>query len=185
MQPMLNVELRNWTRVSKTKLNVPQFAQFLKHMSCCWLVVPLRDVALKNCLPISHRIILTLSGSLPSVRYNPRDSRIEGKSRDTNNCSMSELRLAWHEKQSFLLQEGPVNRLVRRFHHSGMCGLYRCFLQGEDQQKSIPATHQDPGPSFTGNDVQQPRLEFYLTSAHTFERLSLWFCDISPEVFPV
>ena len=47
-----------------------------------------------SCLPISQGIMVTPSGRLPSVRYSPRGSSTEGKSRDPNVCFMRELRVA-------------------------------------------------------------------------------------------
>ena len=61
-----------------------------------------------SCLPISPGIMVTLSGRLPSVRYSPRGSSTEGKSRDPNVCFMRELRVAWREKRpALLVQERP------------------------------------------------------------------------------
>ena len=61
-----------------------------------------------SCLPISQGIMVTPSGRLPSVRYSPRDSGIEGKSRDPNVCFMGELGVAWREKRpALLVQERP------------------------------------------------------------------------------
>ena len=61
-----------------------------------------------RCLPISQGILVTPSGRLPSVRYSPRGSSIEGKSRDPNICFMRELRVEWREKRpSLLVQERP------------------------------------------------------------------------------
>ena len=61
-----------------------------------------------SCLPISQGIMVTPSGRLPSVRYSPRVSSIEGKSRDPNVCFMRELRVAWREKRpARLVQERP------------------------------------------------------------------------------
>ena len=62
-----------------------------------------------SCLPISQGIMVTPSGRLPSVRYSPRGSGIEGKSRGPNVCFMRELRVAaWREKRpALLVQERP------------------------------------------------------------------------------
>ena len=52
--------------------------------------------------------MVTPSGRLPLVRYSPRGSSIEGKSRDPNICFMRELRVAWREKRpALLVQERP------------------------------------------------------------------------------
>ena len=61
-----------------------------------------------RCLPISQGIMVTPSGRLPSVRYSPRGSSIEGKSKGPNVCFMRELRVAWSEKRpALLVQERP------------------------------------------------------------------------------
>ena len=52
--------------------------------------------------------MVTPSERLPSVRYSPRGSSIEGKSRDPNVCFMRELRVPWLEKRRApLVQERP------------------------------------------------------------------------------
>ena len=56
-----------------------------------------------SCLPISREIMVTPSATLPSVRYNPRGSSIEGKSGDPNISFMRQLRVAWREKRPALL----------------------------------------------------------------------------------
>ena len=61
-----------------------------------------------SCLLISQGIMVTPSGRLPSVRYSPRGSSIEGKSRYPNVCFLRELRVAWREKRpALLVQERP------------------------------------------------------------------------------
>ena len=45
-------------------------------------------------LPISQMIIVTPCGRLPSVRYSPRNSSIEGRSRDPHVCFRKELEVA-------------------------------------------------------------------------------------------
>ena len=52
--------------------------------------------------------MVTPSGRLPSVRYSPRGSNIEGKPRDPNVCFRRELRVARLEKRpALLVQERP------------------------------------------------------------------------------
>ena len=66
------------------------------------------ETSLTSCLPISKGIMVTPSGPLPSVRYSPRGSSIEGKSRNPNVCFMRELRVPWLEKRpAHLAQERP------------------------------------------------------------------------------
>ena len=61
-----------------------------------------------SCLPISQGIMGTPSGRLSSVRYIPRGSSTEGKSREPNVCFKRELRVVRPEKQpALLVQERP------------------------------------------------------------------------------
>ena len=60
------------------------------------------------CLPISQGIMVTTSALLSSVRYSPRASSIESKSRDLNVCFMRELTVALREKRlAVLVQKRP------------------------------------------------------------------------------
>ena len=52
-----------------------------------------------SCSPISQEIMVTPSRCLPSVRYSPRGSSTEGKSKDPNVCFMRQLRVVWREKR--------------------------------------------------------------------------------------
>ena len=55
-------------------------------------------------------LLVSPSGRLPWVRYSPRGSIIQGKSRVSNVCFMRESRVASREKRpALLLQERPCN----------------------------------------------------------------------------
>ena len=85
-----------------------------------------------SCLPISQGIMVTPSGRLPSVRYSPRGSSIEGKSRDPNGCFMRELRVAWRDQHSWCKKDS-ANRPVELFYHSGTYAQRRCWLRHANQ----------------------------------------------------
>ena len=95
-----------------------------------------------SCLPISQGIMVTSSGRLPSVRYSPRGSSIEGKSRDPNVCFMRELRVAWRARKT--VQTVPFNS-----YHSGTYAQRRCWHQDANQLKFEVADHQVSGPGLS------------------------------------
>ena len=96
-----------------------------------------------SCYRISRGIKGTPSGVLPSVRYNPRCSSIEGKSRDSDIRLMRELRV--RSDQHPLCTKGRVNGSVHLFYYSGTYAYYRSWLRDVNHLKSEAADQQVSG----------------------------------------
>ena len=104
-----------------------------------------------SCLPISQGIMVTPSGRLPSVRYSPRGSSIEGKSRDPNVCFMRELRVAWRARKT--VQTVPFNSFTTVARMGG-------WVEGTGSK--IRVSPQVDIPNFL-NGIETTQIEIFIT----------------------